>query len=106
AVDGYIAERLIGGDPALENALSASAAAGLPPIQVSPAQGKFLFLLVRLLGARRVLEIGTLGGYSTIWLARGLSRGGSLVALEIDPHHAAVAQANLAAAGLGDRAHI
>jgi len=106
AVDEYVAGKLIGDDPPLENALAASAAAGLPSIQVSPAQGKFLFLLARLVGARRILEIGTLGGYSTIWLARGLSSGGSLVTLEIDPHHAAVAQANLAAAGLGERVDI
>jgi predicted O-methyltransferase YrrM len=100
AVDRYIAEALIPSDPALDAALEASVAAGLPPIQVSPAQGKFLHLLARAQGARTILEIGTLGGYSTIWLARALPPGGGLVTLEADPHHAEVAQANLDRAGL------
>jgi len=87
-------------DPALEDALKANAAAGLPAIDVAPNQGKLLYLIAQLLGARRILEIGTLGGYSTIWLARALPAGGTLVTLEVDPKHAEVARANLARAGL------
>ena len=102
AVDRYLTDLLVPPDPALEVALQASAAAGLPPIQVSPNQGKLLHLLARLQGARAILEIGTLGGYSTIWLARALPAGGRLVTLEADPKHAEVARANLARAGLAD----
>lgn len=105
-MDGYIAETLIGADSALESALEASDKAGLPAIAVSPAQGKLLFLIARVMRARRILEIGTLGGYSTIWMARALSRGGRVVTLEIDPHHAAVARANVMAAGFGDNVDI
>ncbi len=83
--------------------LAANAAAGLPAIDVSPVQGKFLSLLVRIAGARRVLEVGTLGGYSTVWLARGLPEGGRVVTLELEAHHARVARANFAAAGVADR---
>ena len=101
-VDEYVTERLIGADPALEAALADSAAAGLPAIQVSAPQGKLLTLLARLVGARRILEVGTLGGYSTIWLARGLAPGGHLDTLEIDPRHAEVARGNLRRAGLAD----
>ena len=101
-VDDYIRDRLIPADPALDAAQTAAAAAGLPAIEVSPTQGKLLQLLARIAGARRILEIGTLAGYSTIWLARGLAPGGRLVTLEADPHHAAVARSNLAAAGLAD----
>jgi predicted O-methyltransferase YrrM len=101
AVDRYISEKLVPGDPALEAALLDSAAAGLPEIHVSPNQGKLLQLLARSHGARSILEIGTLGGYSTIWLARALPAGGRLVTLEYDPKHAAVARVNLARAGLG-----
>lgn len=100
-VDEYIEEQLIGPDRALDEALRASIAAGLPAIAVSPAQGKLLHLLARIHGARRVLEIGTLGGYSTIWLARGLVPGGRLITLELDPRCAEVARANIARAGLG-----
>jgi predicted O-methyltransferase YrrM len=100
--DRYIAERLVGDDPVLAQALADSRAAGLPPISVSAPQGKLLALLVRLTGARRVLEVGTLGGYSTIWLARALPPDGRLDTLEIDPRHAEVARANLARAGLAD----
>jgi predicted O-methyltransferase YrrM len=100
-VDDYIAGMLLGEEP--REALAASEAAGLPAIQVSAAQGKLLFLLARMLQARRILEIGTLGGYSTIWLARALSRGGKLVTLEVDPHHASVAWSNIVAAGVGDQ---
>ncbi len=92
--------RLVGPDAALERALAANAAAGLPPHDLSPAQGKFLHLLARMLRATRILEIGTLGGYLTIWLARALGPGGRLVTLEAEPRHADVARSNIAAAGL------
>ena len=101
AVDRYITDLLVAPDPALEAALAASVAAGLPPINVAPNQGKLLHLLARIHGARRILEIGTLGGYSTIWLARALPPGGRLITLESDPKHAEVARANL---GRGGRA--
>lgn len=101
AVDDYIVEKLVGADD-LPSVLAANAAAGLRPIDVSAAQGKFLSLLVRITGARRILEIGTLGGYSTIWMARALPAGGQLVTLEYEPQHARVAAANIAAAGLSD----
>jgi predicted O-methyltransferase YrrM len=100
AVDRYITDRLLPPDAALDGAVQASTDAGLPAIAVSPAQGKFLHLLAQLIHARRVLEIGTLGGYSTIWLAKALSPGGRLITLEFDPKHATVARANLAKAGL------
>jgi predicted O-methyltransferase YrrM len=100
AVDGYLSDLLAPADPALEAALAASAAAGLPAINVSPVQGKLLQLLARAIGAHNVLEIGTLGGYSSIWLARALPDGGRLVSLEADPRHAEVARANIARAGL------
>ncbi|TMQ68500.1 MAG: O-methyltransferase [Candidatus Eisenbacteria bacterium] len=102
AVDRYVSDLLLPSDPALQAALDASAAAGLPAIQVSPPQGKLLFLIAQVQKARTILEIGTLGGYSTIWLARGLAPDGRLITLEIDPRHAAIAQANLARAGLSD----
>ena len=101
AVDKYITDLLVPSDSALEAALQASSAAGLPHIQVSPAQGKLLHLLARACGARQVLEIGTLGGYSTIWLARALPAGGRMVTLEADPKHAEVSRANFVDAGLG-----
>lgn len=100
AVDAYLVQALIGDDPALTAALEASTEAGLPAIGVSPAQGKLLHLLARIQGARKILEIGTLGGYSTIWLARALPRLGRLVSLEVDPRHAEVARENVARAGL------
>ena len=100
AVDSYIADLFLAPDPALEATLASSAAAGLPAISVSPTQGKLLHLLARVQRARRILEIGTLGGYSTIWLARALPADGRLISLEIDPKHAEVARANLARAGL------
>ncbi|MGN6821123.1 MAG: O-methyltransferase [Sphingomonas sp.] len=103
AVDAYIADRLLGDDPALAATLAANAAGGLPDIDVSPAQGRMLHLLARMANARRVLEVGTLGGYSTIELARALPADGELVTLEIDLHHADVARANLATAGLSGR---
>lgn len=105
-VDAYIAGHLLGPDPALDAALAANAAAGLPAIDVAPVQGKFLHLLARMAGARRILEVGTLGGYSTIQLARALLPGGRLVSLEIDPHHARVARDNIARAGLADRVEV
>lgn len=100
AVDEYITDLLVKPDAALANALQASLDAGLPAIAVAPNQGKLLHLLARMTGARRMLEIGTLGGYSTIWLARALATGGSLITLESSAHHAAVARANIAGAGL------
>lgn len=100
ATDNYFAERLLAPDAVLDAALRESAAAGLPAIAVSPVLGAFLNLLLRIRGARRVLEIGTLGGYSTIWMARALPEGGRLVTLEADPKHAAVARANIERAGL------
>lgn len=100
AVDRYLTETLAPSDPALDAALRESDAAGLPAIQVAPNQGKLLHLLARAVSARAVLEIGTLGGYSTIWLARALAPGGRLVTLEADPKHAEVARANVARAGL------
>ncbi len=106
AVDDYIAERLLEDDTALAEALAANQAAGLPAIDVSPPQGKMLHLFARMARARWILEIGTLGGYSTIWLARALPADGRLVTLEIDLHHAEVARANLARAGVGDRVDI
>ena len=106
AVDDYIAGHLLGDDPVLTATLAANAAAGLPPIDVSAAQGKMLHLFARMAGARRILEIGTLGGYSTIWLARALPAGGRLVTLELEPAHAAVAQANVVRARLADKVDI
>ena len=99
-IDHYIEEQLVPHDAALAAAVSASAEAGLPPIAVSAPHGKMLHLLARLVGARRILEIGTLGGYSTIWLARALEPGGSLVTLEVDARHAEVARRNLVRASL------
>ena len=105
-VDRYISETLVQPDAALAAALEASEAAGLPAISVSPAHGKLLWLLARTIGAKRILEIGTLGGYSTIWLARGLVPGGRLVTLEVLEKHAAVARKNLARAALADVAEV
>ncbi len=100
AVDRYLTDLFLPPDAALDAALEASAAAGLPDIQVSPIQGKFLYLLARLQGAQAILELGTLGGYSTIWLARALLPGGRVVTMEYEPKHAEVARANIARAGL------
>jgi predicted O-methyltransferase YrrM len=106
AVDEYIAEQLIGEDAALDAALAASAEAGLPAIAVSPPQGKLLHVLARSIGARSVLEIGTLGGYSTIWLARAVGDEGRVLSLEADARYAEVARANIARAGFGDTVEI
>src|SRR5258706_4333538 len=92
AVDRYFEGFYAPGDTVLDAALEASAAAGLPPHNVSPTQGKFLMLLAQLAGARRILEIGTLGGYSSIWLARALSKGNRLITLEAEPRHTEVAR--------------
>ena len=100
AVDRYITDLLLPSDNALDEALRASDAAGLPTINVSPPQGRLLMILGRTVGARKILEIGTLGGYSTIWLARSLNPGGRLITLEIDPRHAGVAASNIARADL------
>jgi predicted O-methyltransferase YrrM len=105
-VDDYIADLLIGRDEALDRTLEASDRAGLPQINVSPSQGKMLNLIARIHGARRILEIGTLAGYSTIWLARALPQDGELITLEADPHNAEVATQNIAAAGVGDRVEV
>jgi predicted O-methyltransferase YrrM len=105
-VDAYFTRTLGLTDPVLDAALSASAAAGLPPIAVSAPQGRLLRLLAVVQGARKILEIGTLGGFSTIELARALPEDGRLVSLEYDPKHAEVARGNLAAAGLADRAEV
>jgi predicted O-methyltransferase YrrM len=106
AVDDYITGLVVPADPVLDAAQEASTAAGLPAISVSAAQGKFLHLLARIHGARRILEIGTLGGYSTIWMARALPPDGRLISLEFDPKHAEVARANIARAGLSDRVEV
>jgi predicted O-methyltransferase YrrM len=102
AVDKYISDSLSLSDPALDAALAANVAAALPSIDVSPSQGKLLQLLAQMRGARRILEIGTLGGYSTICLARALPVGGRLVTLEVDAKHAEVARSNVARAGFAD----
>jgi predicted O-methyltransferase YrrM len=103
AVERYIVDSMIPADPALEAALAESEKAGLPPINVGANQGKFLQLLAQIRGARRMLEIGTLGGYSTIWLAQALPAGGKIITLEFQPKHAEVAQGNFARAGCADR---
>jgi predicted O-methyltransferase YrrM len=102
AVDQYINEMLVPSDPVLEAAVQASTDAGLPSIQVSPPQGKLLHLLARSINARNILEIGTLGGYSSIWMARALAPGGHLLTLEADSKHADVARSNFARAGLSE----
>jgi predicted O-methyltransferase YrrM len=106
SVDDYLQGMLLRPDAGLDAALIANRAAGLPPIDVAPNQGKLLYLLAQMLGARNILEIGTLGAYSTIWLARALPPGGHLITLEADPKHAEVARANLAHAGLAQVAEV
>ncbi|HEY0264838.1 MAG TPA: O-methyltransferase [Granulicella sp.] len=100
AVDAYLTDKLIATDPVLEENLRANAAAGLPSIDVASNQGKFLHLLARMHGAKRILELGTLGGYSTTWLARAVGPEGRVVSLEFEPRHAEVARANIERAGL------
>lgn len=104
--DAYLAETLVGHDPALEAALSAQREAGMPEIEVAPVSGKLLNLITRISGARRVLEIGTLGGYSTIWLARGVGEEGRVVTIEAEAENAAVARSSIDAAGVGERVDI
>jgi predicted O-methyltransferase YrrM len=106
AVDRYFVERMVPADAVLEAALEANVAAELPSIDVSPVQGKFLHLLALTKAAHRILEIGTLGGYSTIWLARALPAGGRMVTLELNPKHAQVARANLERAGVSEKVEI
>ena len=106
AVDALLDGLLLPDDPALAAALADSQAAGMPPIEVSPQSARLLYLLTRISGARRVLEIGTLGGYSTICLARGVGAEGSVVTLEYEPRHAEIAAANLRRAGVADRVEI
>lgn len=105
-IDRYVGTLFDLSDPALDAALSAASQAGLPDIQVSPALGKFLYILARMAGARRILEIGTLAGYSTIWLARALPPGGRLTTLEYNPGHADVARANIEGAGFGAQVEV
>jgi len=105
-VDSYLAETLLGPDPALEAALAANSAAGLPSIDVSAPQGKLIHLLARMVGARKALEIGALGGYSTIWLARALPDDGKLITLEVNTRHAEIARSNVARAGLESKVEI
>ncbi|MGX5828665.1 O-methyltransferase [Mesorhizobium sp. 43Arga] len=106
AVDDYIVGSLFEADPVMDAVLATNRDQGLPPIDVSPAQGKLLSLLARMQGARTVLEIGTLGGYSTIWLARGLPADGKIVTLELDSHHARVARSNFERAGVSERVEL
>ncbi|MCJ7827386.1 MAG: O-methyltransferase [Demequinaceae bacterium] len=106
AVDDYLEQHLTADDSDASAVLKAQGAAGLPDIAVSPTQGKFLEVLARSIGARRVLEFGTLGGYSTLWLARALPEDGVVVSLELSPEHAAVARASLDKAGVGKRVEI
>jgi predicted O-methyltransferase YrrM len=106
AVDNYLVETLIPTDPVLQEALKRNAAAQLPAIDVAPNQGKLLYLLAKMCGARRILEIGTLGGYSTIWLGRALPDDGTLISLELDLKHADVARANISGAGLSSKVKI
>lgn len=106
AADDFLADTLVGPDPALEAALRAQREAGMPEIEVAPVSGKLLNLLVRIAGARRVLEIGTLGGYSTIWLARAVGSEGRVVTIEAEAANAAVARRSIDAAGIGDRVDI
>lgn len=105
-VDAYLVDRLVGSDPAQDATLAANAEAGLPAIDVSPLAGKLLYLLARLGGVKRILEVGTLGGFSTTWLARAIPADGKVTTLEIDPKHAKVARQNLIHAGVSDRVEI
>jgi len=106
AVEAYLTDHLVPNDPVLDAALAASEEGGLPAIAVAPNEGKLLHILARMAGARKILEIGTLGGYSTIWLGRALPEGGKLITLEFEPKHAEVASANIKRAGLSDRVEV
>jgi predicted O-methyltransferase YrrM len=106
AVERYVVDSVIGSDPVLDEVLRANAAAGLPSIDVAPNEGKLLYLLAKIRGAKRVLEIGTLGAYSTIWLARSLPAEGRLLTLEVSAKHAEVAAKNIARAGLSARVEV
>lgn len=106
AVDDYFNGELIPADPVLDAAVRLSAAEGLPDIAVAPNQGRLLNLIARIHGARRILEVGTLGGYSAIWLARALPEDGRLISMELDPHHAEVARTNIKSAGLSDKVQV
>lgn len=106
AADRYLADTLVGHDPALEAVLASQREAGMPQIEVAPVAGKLLHLIARLSGARRILEIGTLAGYSTIWLARALPDGGEVITIEAEPRHAEIARANVDRAGVGERVDI
>lgn len=106
SVDAYLTDVLVGHDPALEQAVADQDAAGLPSIEVAPLNGKLLHLLARMTGARRVLEIGTLGGYSTIWLARAVGEEGRVVSIEAEPVNADIARASIARAGVADRVEV
>lgn len=105
-VDAFLTDTLVGEDPILDAALAAQQRADLPAIEVSPVSGKLLHLLTRIAGARRVLEIGTLGGYSTIWLARALPEGGKVITIEAEPLNAGIARSNLERAGLAERVEV
>jgi predicted O-methyltransferase YrrM len=106
AVNRYVAETFALNDPVLEEILRSTESAGLPDIQIGPEQGRFLEIMARLVGAKRIVEIGALAGYSTVWLARGLGDGGTLISLEIDPARAALARQNVERAGLADRVDV
>ena len=106
AVDTYINSLFAEADPVLDRAIERTRAAGLPEIQVSPGQGKLIYLLAKLIGARRILEVGTLGGYSTVWLARALPQDGELISIELEPEHVRVANETLQDAGLDDRCEV
>ncbi len=106
AVDSFIFKTLHEADPVLDAALSRARSEGLPPIEVAPNMGKLLYILAASIGATRILEIGALGGYSTIWLARALPADGRLISLELEAHHAEVARANLKSAGLAERVEV
>lgn len=106
AVDHYLVETLVGDDPALAAAVADQRTAGMPSIEVAPTGGKLLHLLARAIGARRVLEVGTLGGYSTIWLARAVPDGGLVTSIEAEPSHAALARASIDRAGVGEKVEI
>ena len=105
-VDGFIADLFVNPDPVLDAALEAGGKAGMPEIEVSPSYGKLLFLLAKMVGAKRILEIGTLAGYSTIWMARALPRDGRLISLEFDRKHADVARKNIDRAGFADKVEV